>query len=160
MSHLWNKTCHYEQPATSTETARCYTVEIEFGLHTFTRARKTGESPVADLLYSDARETRVFDFERYELSKLLPCLVEELPRRKCYHTGKGNFFTVEVITREHQAEEYFVFFESSRTKRKSILRLFVQSAYVRSAGRLKRKPIGFYVVLFNTLHNKPIRVPI
>ncbi len=32
----------------------------------------------AGLLYGDDRETRVFDFHRYELSKQLPTIIEEL----------------------------------------------------------------------------------
>jgi hypothetical protein len=40
---------------------------------------------------------------------------------------------------------------------------FIQSAYLRDANyasnRPERKPIGFFVILFNTLNNKPIKTP-
>ncbi len=159
LSHLWPRTCVYEQPASKDKPSHKYTVEVHFGLHSFTRGLDEDESLDPGLRYSDAREARVFDFARHELSKLLPSLVEQLPSRKCYHTGKGNFFAIEAVDQQGQRVEYFVFFEASRTTKRGVLRLFVQSAYVRKEDKPKRKPIGFYVVLFNTLNNKPIKVP-
>jgi len=156
LSHLSSKVCTFTQPAQNQNPARDYRVEIDFGLHCFTRGLEEGETPDPVLIYSDARETRIFDFERYELSKLLPDLIDRLPSCKCFHTEKGNFFTIEV----HGEKKilYHVFFEASRTGTRKMLRLFVQSAYARD--RLKRKPIRFFVVLFNTQNNREIKVPI
>lgn len=109
------------------------------------------------------RECRVFDFRRYALSQYLPSIVEGLHQRKCHHSGKGNFFVVEILTEEGEKVDYEVFFEASRSSKKGVVNLYVQSAYVRdaehAANRPKRKPINFSVMLFNTLNNKPIKIP-
>jgi hypothetical protein len=161
LSHLHPRGITYEQPAKGDKPALQYRVEVSFSLHCFTRGIEENERPDRKLLYSDSREARVFDFQRYELSKRLPDIVQDLPRRKCYNTGKGNFFTVAVTGDQGQKIEYDIFFEASRSTRKGLV-LFVQSAYVRDAqhgSRPQAKPIGFYVILFNTLNNQPIRMP-
>lgn len=115
------------------------------------------------MLYGDDRETRIFDFVRYELSKRLPEIIEGLGQRKCYHTGEGNFFSVEIIQENGRVIEYDIFFVASRSSLKGKINLSVQSAYIRDAeyasSRPVKKPIGFFVILFNTLNNKPIHTP-
>lgn len=116
------------------------------------------------LLYGDARETRVFDFARYELSKLLPAIIEELPSRKCYHSGKGNFFIVELVDQKGSRDEYEIFFTASRSTKRGVLNLFVQSAYIRDEHHMQgkpapRKPIRIEILLYNIQTNKPIRMP-
>ena len=151
----------YEQPAKGDKPALQYDVEASFSLHCFTKGIGVNEQLDKDLLYSDSRETRIFDFRRYELSKRLPEIVRNLPTQKCYNTGKGNFFSVVVVGDDGQQVEYNIFFEASRSTRKGLV-LFVQSAYVRDAqhsSRPQAKPIRFDVILFNILNNKPIRMP-
>jgi len=132
-------------------------------LHCFTRVRGQNVPHESALLYGDDRETRVFDFVRYELSKQLPEIIKGLARRKCYHTGKGNFFSIEITRRDREVLEYDIFFVASRSSMKGKINLFVQSAYLRdenyASNRPERKPIGFFVILFNTLNNKTIRAP-
>lgn len=162
LCHLHPKTITYRQPEKANKPARRYSVDVDFGLHCFTRGIKENERLNRDLLYSDARETRVFDFRRYELSKLLPDIVDGLSELKCYHTGKGNFFTVTAIDDQGEEAEYEIFFAASRSTKKGTITLFVQSAYVRDAEHGRRphfKPIRFLVILFNTLANRPIIVP-
>lgn len=163
LAHLHPRSLTYEQPAKGDAPTRRYKVDVIFGLHCFTRAR--GQNPPQEntLLYGDDRETRVFDFDRYELSKRLPEIIEGLAQRKCYHTGKGNFFSVEIVREDGKAIEYDIFFVASRSSARGRINLFVQSAYQRdpeyASNRPDRKPIGFYVILFNTLNNKPIKAP-
>jgi hypothetical protein len=163
LAHLHPRSLTYQQPAKGNAPARVYRVDVIFGLHCFTRGRDQEAPQEKALLYGDDRETRVFDFVRYELSKRLPEIIEDLPQRKCYHTGKGNFFSVEIVSGDGSVVEYDVFFAASRSSTKGKINLFVQSAYVRDAeylsNRPDRKPIGFYVILFNTLNNKAIRTP-
>lgn len=163
LAHLHPRSITYEQPATANAPTRVYRVDVIFGLHCFTRGRNLNVSRKDALLYGDDRETRVFDFVRYELSKRLPEIVEGLAQRKCYHTGKGNFFSVEIVREDGQIVEYDVFFVATRSSANGKINLFVQSAYVRDANhassRPAKKPIGFFVILFNTLNNKPIKVP-
>jgi hypothetical protein len=153
----------YRQAAAGGKPEREYKVDVLFSMHCFTRGIKDGENPDAALLYGDSRECRVFDFRRYALSKHLPAIVEGLHRRKCHHSGKGNFFVVEILTEEGEKVDYEIFFEASRSSKKGVVNLYVQSAYVRDVEHLdnrpKKKPIGFTVILFNTLNNKPIKIP-
>ena len=108
--------------------------------------------------YADARHVRVFDFERYELSKQLPKIIEGLEGRKCWNSGKGNFFTIEVIAEDGKAADYDVFFEVSKSSQKGRINLFVQSAYIRDRKTLKSSsPIKFRYILYNTLNRIPIK---
>lgn len=163
LSHLHPKLIEVVQPATGDKPARVYKVQLIYGLHTFTRGVEPGENPDKALLYSDARESRVFDFRRHALSAGLPAIVEGLQAQKCYHSGKGNFFVVELVGEDGQRVEYEVYFEASRSSQRGVLNLYVQSAYVRDAehkaGQPKKKPIGFSILLFNIQNNKPIKVP-
>jgi hypothetical protein len=163
LAHLHPRSVTYVQPARGDAPARTYRVDVIFGLHCFTRGRSQDTTQESTLLYKDDREIRVFDFVRYQLSKRLPEIVEGLARKKCYHTGKGNFFTVEIVQDDGKVIEYDIFFVASRSSTKGKINLFVQSAYVRDAmhasSRPARKPVGFYVILFNTLHNRPIKSP-
>jgi len=59
----------YEQPAKGDKPALQYDVEASFSLHCFTKGIGVNEQLDKDLLYSDSRETRIFEFRRYELSK-------------------------------------------------------------------------------------------
>jgi len=163
LSHLHPRAVTYRQPAASGKPERTYSVDIIFSLHCFTRGIKEGEKPDKAFLYRDSREARVFDFRRYELSKNLLAIIEQLHEKKCYHSGKGNFFVVEIITEDGARQNYEIYFEASRSSRKGVVNLYVQSAYVRDeahkGNRPKKKPIRFTVILFNTLTNKPINIP-
>lgn len=163
-SHLYPHTITYVRPAEGSDPPRPYTVKISYSMHCFTRECKTGETPDPALLYSDDRETRVFDFNRWELSRHLPGIIKGLMGRKCFHTGYRNFFTVELINEADKAiVKYEIFFEVSRSTQKGILNLFVQSAYVRDtpeAGKRRHNPpIRFAFILHNTLNNIAIRIP-
>ena len=162
LSHLHPKIIKYVQEAKGDKPARIYTVEIHFSLHCFTHACQPGEPQEGPLCYRDDRETRVFDFGRYALSHRLPEIAEGLMERKCYHTGRENFFTVEIINgRPGSQIEYEIYFAASRASRKGIVNLFVQSAYVRDKQHLGNRPqlkaIRFHVILFNVLNRIPIK---
>jgi hypothetical protein len=166
LAHLHPKPVVYRQAAAAGKPEREYRVDVEFSMHCFTHGIKDGENPDAGLLYRDSRECRVFDFRRYALSKHLPAIVEGLHQRKCQHSGKGNFFVVGILTEEGEKVEYDIFFAASRSARKGVVNLYVQSAYVRDAEHAgnrpkngKHKPIGFTVILLNTLNNKPNKDP-
>ena len=164
LAHLYPVPMRYEQPAKEDKATRVYKVDVQFSLHCFTRGAKVDERPEAALLYSDNRETRIFDFQRYELSKRLPEIVACLMERKCYHSGKGNFFTIDIIDEQDGSiTEYDIFFAASCSSKKGVITLFVQSAYVRDEEHGSNRPqgnrIGFHVILFNTLNKKPIKLP-
>jgi hypothetical protein len=80
-----------------------------------------------------------------------------------FHTGRDNFFTVELIDAQGKRVEYTVYFKLSRAPSKGRLNLYVQSAYVQDdipQMRSKpRKPIRFSVIAYNVAVGKPIKVP-
>jgi hypothetical protein len=96
--------------------------------------------------------------------------VARLDQCKCYHTGRGNYFSIQLVDASGAPVEYDVFFTVSRSSQKGVLNVFVQSAYVRDAEHMNRprpnasrrpnlQPIGFHVILFNTLMGKAIKMP-
>jgi hypothetical protein len=164
LGHLHPSERIFRQAATKDKPARDYVVQVIYGLHCFTRKPKDGEpAPDLALWYADTREKRVFDFGRYELSKQLPGVVEQLLGRKCYHSGKGNFFVVELFTVGGQKAEYEIYFDASRASTKKGVNLYVQSAYIRdqqhAGNRPKKKPIRFEIILFNVQNGRPNRIP-
>src|SRR5208282_2728275 len=106
LTHLHPRTVVYEQAAKGDKPSRRYTVDVIFGLHCFTHRIEEADQPDKALLYADNRETRTFDFRRYRLSHLLPEIIGGLPHRRCYHSGKGNFFTIEITDENGRQAEY------------------------------------------------------
>ena len=162
LNHLYPMRVKYLQPAKGAKPEHEYQVDIIFSSHCFTRGYAPGESASPELLFSHDGETRVFDLTRHALSFHLPAIVEGLPARKCYHTEFGNFFVLELVTGVTSIE-YEVFFKAYKATRRGPVTRTVQSAYVRDKDHKKDKPrgkpIGFHVILFNTLNNKPIKPP-
>jgi hypothetical protein len=164
LSHLHPFVMNHIQPAKNDQPERHYLIEVIFSLHCFTRSKKGEENIDHNLLYSDSREERIFDFIRYECSKQLPQIIRELGKRKCYHTGHGNYFTVEIKHSNGITEEYDIFFKMARSKEKNRLTLFVQSAYLRDFRHKQnafhsKKPINFNAIAYNTLTGKEIKTP-
>jgi hypothetical protein len=164
LDHLHPKTVNYFQPAKGTNPPRGYKVEVIYSLHCFTRGLEDW-APNPDLLYSDGRETRIFDFHRYELSRQLPGVIENLMSCKCFHTERGNFFTIKALDDQGNKIEYEIYFAASKSSKAGVINLYIQSAYVRDAKhrpsrpRVDPKPIGFPVILYNTLNRVPIKAP-
>ncbi len=150
------------QPAKGSNPPRGYRVEVIFSLHCFTRGMEN-ETPATALLYSDSRETRIFDFGRYELSQRLPGIIANLMTCKCFHTGRGNFFTIEILHDQGARVDYEIYFTASKSSKAGIVNLYVQSAYARDpshrGNRPRMKPISFPVILYNTLNKIPIVAP-
>ncbi|MCU7836736.1 MAG: hypothetical protein KZQ83_15985 [gamma proteobacterium symbiont of Taylorina sp.] len=161
LSHLYPFKMTVIQAAVKNKAELQYQVQVFFSLHCFTKGKKGQENIDSDLLYNDNREVRIFDFERYELSKQLRGVIEEIGQKKCFHTGHGNYLIIELINSEQQIIKYEVYFTLSRGK--SILNLFIQSAYSRDgehkSGHKKKKPIKFVILAHNTQAGKKIIVP-
>lgn len=158
LSHIHPETIKYIQPAKGELPEKIFTVEICYSLHCFTKGNL--QIPEHDpLRYSDARETRLFDFYRYELSKKLPDIIKGLDKKPCMHTGHGNFFVIEIIAPDGKKEEYEVYFEVKKSK-PNIAHLMVNSAFVADGNRIRKqtKKISLYVILTNKLTGKPIKI--
>lgn len=161
LSHLHPSIIQFIQPETAGQPTKTYTVEVCYSLHCFSKGVGAIQDPQLD--YSDARETRSFDFLRYELSKQLPGIIQGLNLRKCMHTGNGNFFVVEIVLPNGIKQEYEVYFDVQRGSAADVAHLFVQSAFVRDPEnankRKSTKRISLYVILNNRLAGKPIKMP-
>jgi hypothetical protein len=166
LTHLNEFEWTFVQAAKTDKPEIRYVFRIEFGLHCFTRGLNTHKKELwddvpSDLLYSDSREQRIFDFNRYELSKKLPEITKELSKKKCFHTGKENFFIIELLNEQGLRQEYEVYFQVSKSQGK--LKLFVQSAYIRDSNHRtsqpKKQKISFFVIAHNVKTNKKIKSP-
>ena len=167
LEHLTEFEWEYIQAASGDKPERRYPFIVEFGLHCFTYApnEHKGETLAhydANLFYKDSRETRIFSFSRYKLSSSLPDIAKEIGVRNCYHTGKGNFFTIDVIDENGNKQEYEVYFNVARSSAGK-LRLFVESAFIRddehNSSQPKKKKINFFVIAHNRKMNKQIKTP-
>jgi hypothetical protein len=123
LDHLHPCQIVYVQPPNGDKPERKFKVDVTYSMHCFTRGLKSGEVPESALLYNDAREKRVFDFRRQALSRNLPRIVERLPDHKCFHTGQGDFFTVNVLDESGKAVDYEVFFKAYKSAQKRELPL-------------------------------------
>ena len=157
LDHLHPKTVSYFQPAKGTNPPRGYTVDVIYSLHCFTRGLQ-GEIPHPDLLVSDSRETRYFDFRRYELSHKLPAIIGGLMTSRCFHTERGNYFTVKVVDESGSALDYEIYFTASKSSKNGVINLYVQSAYTRdfkhraNRPRIDSKPVSFSLILYSALN--------
>jgi hypothetical protein len=162
LKHLHPRTLSYTRPAKGKDPARTYAVDVIFSFHCFTHEYKSEEAPDPALLLTDGHETRVFDFDRWELSNQLPSIIAGLMQRKCFHAGRSNYLTVELVN-DTSVTRYSVFFEVSRASRKGALNLYVQSAHTRAVPANKQRhspPIAFAFILHNTLNKIAIKTPI
>lgn len=122
-----------------------------YSCHCFTRSFSDAvglpQTPKAEI-YSDGREIRRLDLERYSLSRaVLPGIVSGLEARQLkIASGLPNFFTIEITAVSGRTVNYAVFFEVERDKaRKGRLLVRIQSAYpieelpkrMREAGKVK-----------------------
>lgn len=163
LDHLHPRRVEYVQSAIAPQVPRRYLVQLIFGLHCFTRSPAPDETVDPTLHYSDSRETRLFCPRRYQLSFLLPAIMEELSERRCFHTGKGNFFVIEIVDEAGTAQAYEVYFLASRSGQRGLLNLFIQSAYIRDKthtnNRPTKKPIRLHAILHGALNGRMPREP-
>lgn len=95
------------------------------------------------LILDDRGNKRCFCLDRYTWSKNLPDIIRSLPGdRMCYFTGHENWLSIEILGPQGTSLVYEVFFNLTRQSSK-LLRVYVESAYVRTAGNEIRRPIDF-----------------
>lgn len=91
----------------------------------------------------------------------MPEIARNVSQAQCYNTGKGNFFLINMVDENGSSCEYEVYFKITKTAIKGVLRLFVESAYIRdelhSSAQPEKKKIGFFIIAFNVQTNKPIK---
>jgi hypothetical protein len=137
-----------------------YKFIVTYGLHCFTR--DTGDistEDLASLMYSAPKESRPFNFERYELSKNLPAIVNALanPETLVFHAGYGKYASVKVLDASGVQIDYFVAFAVFKESKK--LRLHVHSAYPKPERIGKIQKVRMLVLAKNLLEGKKLPKP-
>lgn len=137
-----------------------YRFIVTYGLHCFTKELE-GQSAeqIQRLMYHGPRESRPFNFERYELSKYLPAIVESLGSQETLvcHAGYGSYAAVKISDASGNEINYFVPFVAFREKKR--LRLHVQSAYPRPEGIGRVRKVNFFAIAHNLLHHRKLPSP-
>ncbi len=159
LSHLDAQWVEY-QDARDGEKPITYRFVVTYGLHCFAKDSAELSAEKSKLLmYDGPRESRQFSFERYELSKQLPSIINSLGNKETLvcHAGHGKFAIVKVLDSNGEEVNYFVPFAVFKESKK--LRLHVQSAYpvTESPGRVKK--VGFFAIAKNLLHDRKLPKP-
>jgi len=110
---------------------------------------------------------RCFCEDRYGFSHALPDIFCTLPERHCLFTGRENWLTVDIGDRFGYSQEYEVYFNITRQSGR-LLRIYVESAYVRTEGIAIQKPLHLKrrdrvrgkVLLAKKVRGEPVRRPI
>lgn len=77
---------------------------------------------------------RAFCFDRYRWSLQLPGLVRTLGDHACSVTGQENWLVIRGMDDQGRPVEYEIYFRLRR-RMPNVLRLVIESAYVRAPGR-------------------------
>lgn len=160
---------HLDSFAFKSEIGFDVTVVVIFSCHCFTRGlprdlSEVGQIPPEDL-FNDAREQRLLDPCRYDLSvQCLRGLVLSLPEQHIIvaQPRRRNFMTWRAPPAGHAGAVYAMFFSVERdARRKGRMILRVQSAYLLDGGLTKAQKEGRKVRLGTLLkaayEGRPIR---
>src|SRR5665213_3066038 len=99
LSHLDPSVVEYIQPGTDTVAAKVYNVNVIYIQHCFTRDIPRSGAYDQTLAHKDGKEVRLFDVDRWELSKRLPGILRALTERTCHHAKENNFVTLKPSLR-------------------------------------------------------------
>jgi hypothetical protein len=163
LSHLDDFTFDLVVPSKDGKPEQRYEIGVVFSMHCFTTTEyaEDGTWP-REREYRDSREARLFDEERYELSKHLPEIVRGISNRQCFLDPENDrdYFLVERIG-EEESRSYHVFFKLSQAASKKQMTLYVKSAYVpdRPARPKKPTPVRFSVIAHNVKIGKSVKKP-
>jgi len=137
-----------------------YRFIVTYGLHCFTKeVEGMSREESQRLMYNAPRESRPFNFERYELSKNLPNIIKSLGNKETLvcHAGYNDYAVVKVLNSNGCEVDYFVPFAVFRESKK--LRLHIKSAYPKYEGLGKIQKVNFFAIAKNLLHNKKLPQP-
>lgn len=135
-------------------------IQVLFSAHCYSEAYDAGRHNRGHLIIDRGAE-RAFDAARYELSKGLPAMIQDLPVSKVYGTPEANFFQIGRRI-DGLDGEYRMYF---RLKKSGVpkgfhLRLFVESAYCPRPEKLvpasKMQKVRFAVLTDKTLRGEQL----
>jgi hypothetical protein len=151
LTHLEPFEHRFQVAAIPGKPAREYRVLMEFTMHCFTKTQQVGDDPA--LFYSPDRDgtNRMFNLERWALSKELPFIIRSLAEHRIHFTNsrdhyKVNFITIPLVLHDQTEVEYEVYFKVFKARKK--LRLEVESAYVRDPQSRNNRSVGRKISLY------------
>jgi len=129
-----------------------YKFIVTYSLHCFAKDETSHNIPV---IYEDGREKLTVCMERYEASKQIRNILENLPMMELYQTTTEKFFTLDMInSATGQIEPYKVCIAFYKEKR--LLRMHILSAFFARTGAgavgegLPNKPVSLFKVALDT----------
>jgi len=131
--------------------SHCFTVKFQAGKH----RRK--------MMIWDRGMARAFDDERFEFSKLLPKIIERLPKAQVNQTHEVRNYVYVTDLKRTDGRQYLTFFRLERASSGAAhdLELFVESAYLAADSNRLRRPnaIRFKLLAHKVLTNRAIHFP-
>ena len=111
----------------------------------------------------DRGMARAFDDERFEFSKLLPKIIERLPKAQVNQTHEVRNYVYVTDLKRTDGRQYLTFFRLERASSGAAhdLELFVESAYLAADSNRLRRPnaIRFKLLAHKVLTNRAIHFP-
>lgn len=134
-----------------------YTLYFTFSHHVFTRALKNNEKISKQKIYpAPSEDLRIFDLERYTLSKQLPNIIENLPEQFFYHGGYGRYCSCKIEDSNGITINYQIVYRVWKERGK--MRFHIESAYpLEQQGKVKK--VNFWVICYNLLKGKKLPRP-
>lgn len=149
LTHLQDSTFEFTIAATKSYSEINASMLIQYSSHCVSLGPARGEQfDFAELgndrLIIDERgNERCFSADRCYWSSNLPDIIRSLPtERLCFFTGHENWLSIEILDPQGAHQIYEVFFNLTRQS-SNFLKVYVESAYVRTAGNEIRRPGAF-----------------
>ncbi len=172
LTHLSDSIYNFTINATDKYPAKDIDVLVQYSSHCVSWGSKQNQKIVFSIhgegrrIIDDKGNHRCFCDSRYILSKKLPEIFSSFPEYKCFFTGRENWLIIEILDPFGNRDEYEIFFNLTRQGNR-MLRLYVESAYVRDERSEIRKPANFKhrdkirasVLLVKKLRGEGIRKP-
>jgi hypothetical protein len=140
--------------------ALTYKFIVTYSCHCFTESpNKSTNQDSSQLTYTAPHESRLFNFERYHLSKQLPNIIRVLAEQETlvFHADYSNYATAKPLNSQGSEVDYFVVFTVFKEAKK--LRLHVLSAYPKTEGIGRVQKVQFLFIANNLLRNKKLPQP-
>ena len=172
LSHLKDAKCHFTIEASGKYPEISFSVLVQYSSHCVSWGSRHGQE-IDFKVHGEERRIidekgvfRCFCEARHSLSLNLPGIFETLTQRVCFFTGKSNWLVIEVLGCSGESLEYEVFFSLTRQSSR-MLRVYVESAYVRDPDKPGNRPMHIKrrdkvrakVLLAKKLRGEPIRRP-
>ena len=172
VSHLRDAKLRFVVEASGRYPEITFSLLVQYSSHCVTRGPRHGRQIDFAAHGEDRRVIddkgvhRRFCETRYQWSLNLPSVFETLVERDCFFTGRNNWLTIKILSSDGKRLDYEVFFSLTKQSNR-MLRIYVESAYVRDLNNPSNKPahtkrrdkMRARVLLAKKLRGEPTRRP-